>query len=74
MNRKAALAEKLRVSEADLEFLGALEEAELELILHGLDAAHQRQKEQINQAIEGSLEHIPRLLHKPIRRILFGQK
>ncbi len=68
------LATQLRVAEDALSFLGELTEAEVGLILSGLESAAETQKQQINLAIEESLGHVPGVLHKPIRRILFGQK
>lgn len=68
------VAEMLRVEVSEVRFLESLGAAEIALVQEGLKAAVANQREQINQAIEESLSHVPRVLHRPIRRILFPGK
>ena len=54
-----------------LEYLDALDKAELTLLNKSLDAASQREHEALDQAIEKSMAMVPFLLRAAFRKILF---
>lgn len=55
-----------------LEFLAELDEAVQQRLLDDIDQAKQAYREHIEQSLDEALNHIPRLLRGPIKK-LFGR-
>ncbi len=71
MSTREELAGELRVDAAELAFLGDLDGAQEDLILQGLRAAAEQQQQQIQAAVREALQHIPRVLRGPVKKMLF---
>lgn len=68
---KAALAHSLGSTTRDLAFLDVLDEKALQHLQTDIERAKAQHAESLRKAMEAALNHLPRLLRGPIRK-LFG--
>lgn len=67
----SALRELMGTAAEQLPPLGALDQADAERLAALLATAHEQQKEMIQEASEEALGHVPALLRKAVRKLLF---
>lgn len=65
------LPKSLNRPASDLEFLSGLDAAGQEQLLADIDTARGLHRDHIRQALEDALNHVPRLIRGPLRKI-FG--
>ncbi len=66
-----ALAHALHQAEPPAE-VAELQDDQLHELATAIETVHQAQEEALNQAMEDALSHVPGMLRKPVRRMLFS--
>lgn len=63
------LVKVLQCSDSDLDYLSELEPAQQQMLLEQLEHARARQHEHVRQAGIDAVNHLPRLLRKPLLKL-----
>lgn len=67
MNSK--IAELLDVKEAELDYLLALDGNSQQRLAGDIEAAQETSREEIKQAADEAISHLPKLIQKPLRKL-----
>lgn len=68
----SAIAKALRVQEQQLDYLNSLSEPELARLQQQLASARKAQHAHVHEATLAAVEQLPRLLRKPVLKMLEG--
>lgn len=73
-NALGSLAAELRMSVEELQPFAALDTDHQERLLMAIQEAKRKQHDSLEVAVDGAMQHIPRLLRGPVLRILGRRK
>lgn len=68
-----ALADSVGMSPAELAAYELLDEAQIKHLVQAMEEAQLRQSSALEAAIQKALSHVPKMLHRPILKILGRQ-